>query len=811
MEPDIAFCLFPFLSQKRNHLIERLGKHLKNNSKKLAGSSIQLQCSGGGGSGAPYLRLVPRFQKHAKFQVHLYVGMESIEWIPPIRLVPNRSNIKTKMDQHNDLESSQWYNHWLLHDARHIFQDDHLSSLQEYATLVSSTLVLVQVWGLQRGLWRNHDGWTLENVALLLSYLFRTNKVNPRMTTIQLLTVVFQTWATTDWLGERETTVHSSSEKRVQTQTTVRAAHTQSHHDVPTSTTTRRTILVLPLEGLSEKDTIQQSPLAKLYAKQTKESPLTDHDPPSLVDAYANVNAYQLGPVFLDPTMTFNYLGHVSPNYMKLLQSHARKSLDQIHTRQAFSYLFMKPARFWSQWDLYVRIPISGDSTDDWELSTRKFVQTLERALGNRVRGLRVLSTGNGELDEDSDEIPSIEVQKEANHTTQILSRSPTGTEAIVLGISINPETSQRAIDRGPPSDQPDAVKSFIELWGSKAQLRRFKDGAIVQAVVWNDTPGRFQNENQLNGGIIERIIRHIVQVHYTKEAIQVSLPDFASTVDGVVANNKNSIFFSDPFAAHRNIMKAFDSLSEFLKKNSQPPLPGSKGLSPLGLPLAIDAVEPLSPCLRYSELFPPIPHPCLGGANTNELKVSGAITSDPVLVQIRFGASSKWPTDLKAMAAAKAAMLIQIANGIEAMDSEGFEGRIVVTPTYAEVGYKGYCFRILVRADPEIRMLQGLQNPSPSASAMLRDLTLRHLVASMHHATIHGVHTLHPSAGGVVRLARRWLCSHMLSGLISLEAVELMVAKIYENSEYPLDEPGTVEAGFLRFLNLLACHDWAR
>lgn len=88
-----------------------------------------------------------------------------------------------------------------------------------------------------------------------------------------------------------------------------------------------------------------------------------------------------------------------------------------------------------------------------------------------------------------------------------------------------------------------------------------------------------------------------------------------------------------------------------------------------------------------------------------------------------------------------------------------------------------------------------------------------------MHHSLIHAVHTRHPSASAVVRLASRWVASHMLSDMISHEAIELMVAKIYTNTSentnsklHSIDAPpSTVMAGFLRFLQLLFAHDWAR
>ena len=60
------------------------------------------------------------------------------------------------------------------------------------------------------------------------------------------------------------------------------------------------------------------------------------------------------------------------------------------------------------------------------------------------------------------------------------------------------------------------------------------------------------------------------------------------------------------------------------------------------------------------------------------------------------------------------------------------------------------------------------------------------------------------------MRLAQRWVSAHMLSGNISTEALELIVAQGYVNP-YPLEAPATGVAGFLRFLNTLGKFDWLR
>jgi U3 small nucleolar RNA-associated protein 22 len=776
--------------------LEHLTIHLQKQSKVLG--EIQYQWPDGS-DGAPCLKIIPPAAgKKKRFQVCLIVAMETIEWIPSLRLVPNRNNDKHS-SRASDMFAGQRYNQSLLDDVRHVYQDDHLAEFLDLSKEVGHTLVLIQVWALQRGLWRNHDGIRAEAMALFVIYLLRTHQMNARMTSIQLLTVVLQALVKINWLGD------SSSDQDASTQ--VRAAFSQGATSVMPGKGRRRDVLVLPLQDETVEGTISESSLAKLYAQQTEESPLTKDDPRNLVDLYADTDSYGLGPVFLDPTMSYNYFGNVSPNYMTLLRSHAAKSLNMIQSRYAFSHLFLRPVRFWSHWDMYIRIPVNKKNKCTWEESIRCLTHTLEVALGNRIRGLRILSTGNGRVETDADEVPH-----GANIHAINTSHCPIGNSFIVIGVSINPETSQRAVDRGPPSDDVEQGAAFLKLWGKKAQLRRFKDGAIIQAVVWNDTPSTFCNEDRMDGGIVKKIIQHIVELHYSTERIDFALPELLSTVDGVAVHDREAALFSDSFAAQRNVMKAFEALSDFLRTNSQAPYTDSKESSRLGLPLPIDAVEPLSPCLRYSELFPPLPHPLLGGEESAAgKKVPGAVTSDPIKIQLRFGASSKWPTDLKAMGAAKAAMLVQLINGIEELDAEGFDGPMIVTPTYADIGFKGYCFRIIIRADQEIKMLESLQNPSPEASTLLASLIKKHRIASSHHAIVHGVNSLHPSAGAVVRMAKRWIDCHMFSSHFPIELIELLVAKVYTDNESPAGSPCTAAAGFLRFLALISTHNWAR
>ena len=71
----------------------------------------------------------------------------------------------------------------------------------------------------------------------------------------------------------------------------------------------------------------------------------------------------------------------------------------------------------------------------------------------------------------------------------------------------------------GPPAGDIRADEAFAALWGEgKVTLRRFRDGAIVRAAVWDDAGGgpiEFHGAERTMGGVVERIARHVVGLHF--------------------------------------------------------------------------------------------------------------------------------------------------------------------------------------------------------------------------------------------------------------------------------------------------------
>eukprot|EP00554_Chaetoceros_debilis_P006566 CAMPEP_0194073910 /NCGR_PEP_ID=MMETSP0149-20130528/1122_1 /TAXON_ID=122233 /ORGANISM="Chaetoceros debilis, Strain MM31A-1" /LENGTH=1393 /DNA_ID=CAMNT_0038753963 /DNA_START=143 /DNA_END=4324 /DNA_ORIENTATION=+ len=812
-------------------------------------------------------------------------------WMPCARLFPDRCNNKVAQINGQEITSdaTPTYNNSLAIDMHYIVTSDILASVSSMALKVfSESWALLKIWCLQRGFLRGHDTFSNTTLGLSLAYLYRSKRVSSRMDSIQVFTVWMKFMNDMDWLGNRD---RSKKKIGITSKGAVTHSHDLGYHDLDILSsrgTGHRADVVMPEEHMTEKQTIINCIQNRLYASDYKQSVRSGKESGKSKTLLECFKTSTDAPIFLDPSMTINYFGNLSPSFIKEVQVEAGKALECIHFQKdtqtlesqahridAFRQLFLENVRFWRRYDAYLTFDLTkliipksesdkrankfwGSDTHDvgnYESIVRGLLKMLNIALGDRALALRNLSTGNGEVHSppfhskemkdigttvlvESDEIKMVPIRQTAESPSTGFAanvNSPVACEAsdinsIVIGVRINKDTCLRVVDRGPPANDIKASADFVSLWGEeRAELRRFKDGAIVHAVVWNEAYDKSSNDDyeigEKVGQTVERIIRHIVGLHFAKPEsnlnsfVTFKLKDLTSLVDGRCHESYkgNAKLLNSSDAAHKSMTNAFEKLSLFLKSNSLMDVTGpSEGTSKLGLPLSIDAVEALSPSLRYSCSFPQAPHPLLGSSTKRQKKVAGVVVGDPILIQIRFEGSSRWPSDTNAMGAAKCAMLLQIANGILGMKgrkeqgSSLFDGPINVSPTHIELGYSGYVWQVIVRADQELKMLSDLRNPSKDAVNLRRLLIKRHITASKHHFTIHSLNTKYAAAGPVIRLLNRWVAAHMLSGLMPLEATELIVASVFTDPA-PLETPATISCGFMRCLELLGNHDWAR
>ncbi|KAM6170327.1 nucleolar protein 6 isoform 2-T2 [Rhynchocyon petersi] len=78
---------------------------------------------------------------------------------------------------------------------------------------------------------------------------------------------------------------------------------------------------------------------------------------------------------------------------------------------------------------------------------------------------------------------------------------------ALILGLLLRPEGLTSVLEMGPEADQPEAA-DFRQFWGSLSELRRFQDGAIREAVVWEAAS---MAQKRL---IPQQVVTHLLALH---------------------------------------------------------------------------------------------------------------------------------------------------------------------------------------------------------------------------------------------------------------------------------------------------------
>jgi hypothetical protein len=133
----------------------------------------------------------------------------------------------------------------------------------------------------------------------------------------------------------------------------------------------------------------------------------------------------------------------------------------------------------------------------------REVTQTLRQGLNTRIVSMRVLlSFGDTQVDK----------------LTWELDDAPPQCTGFIVGVSLNHEdgAAGRMVDRGPPPENVAETKAFMDLWGPFAELRRFADGSVVNAVLWNAE--RLGGRTSAKDAIIPAIVCFLCKRHFSME-----------------------------------------------------------------------------------------------------------------------------------------------------------------------------------------------------------------------------------------------------------------------------------------------------
>uniref|UniRef100_UPI00398EAFAB nucleolar protein 6 n=1 Tax=Pristiophorus japonicus TaxID=55135 RepID=UPI00398EAFAB len=514
----------------------------------------------------------------------------------------------------------------------------------------------------------------------------------------------------------------------------------------------------------------------------------SDDSVPSLADFQ---QAFEV--VFVDPSGFVNLCAEMTASKYKQIQYEAQKSMEILDNKtvDGFEMLLMTSKHLIQTSDHVFhlknlvklqegckKMKLLNELIDHGGNYTvailPHLVSLLTRGLGQRIHLLShsLLQTSEWPINADPPK------HKDARHLS--------------FGLLLNPEFSTNVLEKGPPADSPEAAE-FRDFWGEISELRRFQDGSICEAVLW-------QGDNICDRRLIpEQIVKHLLQLHV--DLPKSSLCYAGGLLDSVIEVEKGSAGSEEKTIS---IVQSYDDLSRKLWNLS-------------GLPLTVTSVQGTHPVFRYTEVFPPIPVKpdfayYMKAKNSKCLLPSRdkpcSVYVPALKVICHMEGSGKWPQNKDAIQRVKAAFHIRLADLLHQ------QHQLTSQPsaTHVDVYKDGYVFRVQVAYHREAQILKEIQTPDGMLKYRDTEESLQIELETLHlpylTSTLHGLQQQHSAYSGTCRFAKRWISAQLLSNDIGEESIDLLAAYLFtQPAPYsPLVSPQT---GFLRFLNLLSTFDW--
>jgi len=446
------------------------------------------------------------------------------------------------------------------------------------------------------------------------------------------------------------------------------------------------------------------------------------------------------------------------------------------------------------------------DAGSPGEFIVSSIASILRRGLGNRAKAVPLLrrSSAARELSQAHPFTPSI----------------------IQIGFILDPTNAFLVVDKGPSVEEAEKNTEFREFWSNeKTELRRFKDGRILESVVWD------VKTVDEKAHIPVLIAKHLLRHHFGIEEASVFTwqPSFDALIRLPAAiNDVYSRLGSSVSKGFRDANSAFDSLVKQIKQLED-------------LPLSVATISPVHSALRHTSAFIPV---AISGSASSALPPWASYIPTMDII-IEFEKSPRWPDDLAAILKMKMAFFEQIARSLTKAVG-GFNARVVVDNQSPSASFQdrgrleivtpeGWAFSASIWHEREAtlldRMVEGEPNrpfaPKPSprekqAALKAKETYVRQFIAApSHHRAISNLCYRYPGFSGTVRLVKRWLASHWLLDVhVNQETVELICAKMFigdgsglsEDFDGPksqVDAPVTKERGFAAVVHFLASWEW--
>jgi U3 small nucleolar RNA-associated protein 22 len=476
-----------------------------------------------------------------------------------------------------------------------------------------------------------------------------------------------------------------------------------------------------------------------------------------------------IAPVFFDGTRGQNILFKMTQWSYKRLQLEAKATVDML-SDSVFDHFdstfILKTELPTFKYDATLEVPLSALASDETDINMRDTCRKINNAL---TRAL-------------TDRITAISFALPDEKSWELSSRSKEGSRgSLLVSFATDPTNANRTVDHGPSAENKQEAASFRKFWGEKSELRRFKDGSILESVVWptKDT----------SVSVFEQIVLYILGKHVgpaVAEHARFNSDAFAQLV------TLGRIQGASGVAPFLPIMNAFTALEKDIRELED-------------LPLQLRHLRAADPQLRYTSVEPPSPG------------------HTPASVVLQFEGSGRWPDDLCAIQRTKIAFLLRIAELLVKAKPDysarvGLENPSQPAQNQAFLDITapaGFAFRIRIYHDREVTLFDRQLKDSTldaasreSAAASLALYKCEFVQAPMHSQVLQTLSTRFLALSPSIRLMKRWFSAHMLAPHFASELIELLVIRTFLQP-HPWPVPSTATTGFLRTLAWISRWDW--
>jgi U3 small nucleolar RNA-associated protein 22 len=479
-------------------------------------------------------------------------------------------------------------------------------------------------------------------------------------------------------------------------------------------------------------------------------------------------------PVFFDGPRGQNILFKMTQWSYKRLQTEAKATVTMLSDSvfDTFDSTFILKTELPKfKYDATLEIPLSAlalDAADEGHSdklseACHKINNALTRALTDRITALTFT------LPEEEDWSPSSQRPKNSMRGS------------VLVSFATDPANASRTVDHGPSAENKSEAAAFRKFWGERSELRRFKDGSILESVVWSS--------KDASVSVIEQLVLYILGKHLgpkVAEQATFKTDTFASLVTAGRIQGASGVA---PFLP---IMNAFAAMEKDIRDLED-------------LPLQLRHLRAADPQLRYTSVEPPAP----GHA--------------PAAVVLQFEGSGRWPDDLCAIQRTKIAFLLRIAELLVKAKSEyvarvGLENPSQPAQNQAFLDVTapgGFTFRIRIYHDREVTLFERqlkdstLDAASRESAAASLALYKREFVQSpLHSQVLQTLSTRFLALSPTIRLTKRWFAAHLIAPHFAPELIELLVIRTFLQP-HPWSVPSTATTGFLRTLAWISRWDW--